>query len=135
MFGGNKMNRAEKRRAEKEKRKRETSTYNLTKAQIDREIEKSIGKKLEEIKMESTDAAMVLTLTIPIKVLVEYYWKDLSREELKEETSIFAERMVDYYESWQNGEIDILKLKNELWDLTGIKIESADYECKDGEFV
>ena len=129
------MNRAEKRRAEKEKRKRETSTYNLTKAQIDREIEKSIGKKLEEIKMESTDAAMVLTLTIPIKVLVEYYWKDLSREELKEETSIFAERMVDYYESWQNGEIDILKLKNELWDLTGIKIESADYECKDGEFV
>ena len=85
--------------------------------------------------MESTDAAMVLTLTIPIKVLVEYYWKDLSREELKEETSIFAERMIDYYESWQNGEIDILKLKNELWDLTGIKIESADYECKDGEFV
>ena len=129
------MNRAGKRRAEKEKRKRETSTYNLTKAQIDREIEKSIGKKLEEIKMESTDAAMVLTLTIPIKVLVEYYWKDLSREELKEETSIFAERMVDYYESWQNGDIDILKLKNELWDLTGIKIESADYECKDGEFV
>lgn len=129
------MNRAGKRRAEKEKRKRETSTYNLTKAQIDREIEKSIDKKLEEIKMESTDAAMVLTLTIPIKVLVEYYWKDLSREELKEETSIFAERMVDYYESWQNGEIDILKLKNELWDLTGIKIESADYECKDGEFV
>ena len=129
------MNRAGKRRAEKEKRKRETSTYNLTKAQIDREIEKSIGKKLEEIKMESTDAAMVLTLTIPIKVLVEYYWKDLSREELKKETSIFAERMVDYYESWQNGEIDILKLKNELWDLTGIKIESADYECKDGEFV
>ena len=129
------MNRAGKRRAEKEKRKRETSTYNLTKAQIDREIEKSIGKKLEEIRMESTDAAMVLTLTIPIKVLVEYYWKDLSREELKEETSIFAERMVDYYESWQNGEIDILKLKNELWDLTGIKIESADYECKDGEFV
>lgn len=129
------MNRAGKRRAEKEKRKRETSTYNLTKAQIDREIEKSIGKKLEEMKMESTDAAMILTLTIPIKVLVEYYWKDLSREELKEETSIFAERMVDYYESWQNGEIDILKLKNELWDLTGIKIESADYECKDGEFV
>lgn len=127
------MDRAGKRRAKKEENKKKTATYNLTKAQIDREIEKSIGKKLEDIKMESTDAAMVLTLTIPIKVLVEYYWKDLSREELKEETSIFAERMVDYYESWQNGEIDILKLKNELWDLTGIKIESANYECKDGE--
>ena len=133
MFGGNKMNRAGKRRAKKEENKKKTATYNLTKAQIDREIEKSIGKKLEDIKMESTDAAMILTLTIPIKVLVEYYWKDLSREELKEETSIFAERMVDYYESWQNGNIDILKLKNELWDLTGIKIESANYECKDGE--
>lgn len=127
------MDRAGKRRAKKEENKKKTATYNLTKAQIDREIEKSIGKKLEDIKMESTDAAMILTLTIPIKVLVEYYWKDLSREELKEETSIFAERMVDYYESWQNGEIDILKLKNELWDLTGIKIESANYECKDGE--
>ena len=127
------MDRAGKRRAKKEENKKKTATYNLTKAQIDREIEKSIGKKLEDIKMESTDAAMILTLTIPIKVLVEYYWKDLSREELKEETSIFAERMVDYYESWQNGEIDILKLKNELWDLTGIKIESANYKCKDGE--
>ena len=127
------MDRAGKRRAKKEENKKKTATYNLTKAQIDREIEKSIGKKLEDIKMESTDAAMILTLTIPIKVLVEYYWKYLSREELKEETSIFAERMVDYYESWQNGEIDILKLKNELWDLTGIKIESANYECKDGE--
>ena len=127
------MDRAGKRRAKKEENKKKTATYNLTKAQIDREIEKSIGKKLEDIKMESTNAAMILTLTIPIKVLVEYYWKYLSREELKEETSIFAERMVDYYESWQNGEIDILKLKNELWDLTGIKIESANYECKDGE--
>ena len=127
------MDRAGKRRAKKEENKKKTATYNLTKAQIDREIEKSIGKKLEDIKMESTDAAMILTLTIPIKVLVEYYWRDLSREELKEETSIFAERMVDYYESWQNGNIDILKLKNELWDLTGIKIESANYECKDGE--
>lgn len=127
------MNRAGKRRAEKEKRKRETSTYNLTKAQIDREIEKSIGKKLEEIKMESTDAAMILTLTIPIKVLVEYYWQNLSYEELKEETGIFAERMVDYYEAWQDGKIDILKLKDDLWNLTGIKIETSGYKCKEGE--
>lgn len=129
------MYRAGKRRAKKEEHKKETATYNLTKAQIDREIEKSIGKKLEEIKMESTDAAMILTLTIPIKVLVEYYWQNLSYEELKEETGIFAERMVDYYEAWQDGKIDILKLKDDLWNLTGIKIESADYECKDGEFV
>lgn len=135
MFGGNKMYRAGKRRAKKEEHKKETATYNLTKAQIDREIEKSIGKKLEEIKMESTDAAMILTLTIPIKVLVEYYWQDLSYEELKEETGIFAERMVDYYEAWQDGKIDILKLKDDLWNLTGIKIESANYECKNGEIV
>lgn len=135
MFGGNEMYRAGKRRAKKEEHKKETATYNLTKAQIDREIEKSIGKKLEEIKMESTDAAMILTLTIPIKVLVEYYWQDLSYEELKEETGIFAERMVDYYEAWQDGKIDILKLKDDLWNLTGIKIESANYECKNGEIV
>lgn len=133
MFGGSKMYRAGKRRAKKEEHKKETTTYNLTKAQIDREIEKSIGKKLEEIKMESTDAAMILTLTIPIKVLVEYYWQNLSYEELKEETGIFAERMVDYYEAWQDGKIDILKLKDDLWNLTGIKIETSSYKCKEGE--
>lgn len=127
------MYRAGKRRVKKEEHKKETATYNLTKAQIDREIEKSIGKKLEEIKMESTDAAMILTLTIPIKVLVEYYWQDLSYEELKEETGIFAERMVDYYEAWQDGKIDILKLKDDLWNLTGIKIETSNYKCKEGE--
>lgn len=127
------MYRAGKRRVKKEEHKKETATYNLTKAQIDREIEKSIGKKLEEIKMESTDAAMILTLTIPIKVLVEYYWQNLSYEELKEETGIFAERMVDYYEAWQDGKIDILKLKDDLWNLTGIKIETSNYKCKEGE--
>ena len=127
------MYRAGKRRAKKEEHKKETTTYNLTKAQIDREIEKSISKKLEEIKMESTDAAMILTLTIPIKVLVEYYWQNLNYEELKEETGIFAERMVDYYEAWQDGKIDILKLKDDLWNLTGIKIETFGYKCKEGE--
>ena len=83
--------------------------------------------------MESTDAAMILTLTIPIKVLVEYYWQNLNYEELKEETGIFAERMVDYYEAWQDGKIDILKLKDDLWNLTGIKIETSGYKCKEGE--
>ena len=127
------MTRAEDRRRKRNKMKRNAATYNLTKEQLDISIENAIKDRLEEIKSSSVDTAMMLTLTLPLQVLIEYYWSGLDEYELKEELSIFADRLVDYYEKWQNGELDIQKLTDDLWRYGGIKIVSADYICKEGE--
>ena len=127
------MSRAEKRREKREQFKRSNATFNLTKEQLDISIGNAIKDRLEEIKSESVDTAMILALTLPLQVLMDYYWTDLDERVRFEELSMFADRLVDYYEKWQNGELDIQKLKDDLWTYGGIKIVGADYICKEGE--
>lgn len=127
------MSRAEKRREKRERFKRSNATFNLTKEQLDISIENAIKDRLEEIKSESVDTAMMLALTLPLQVLMDYYWTDLDERVRFEELSMFADRLVDYYEKWQNGELDIQKLTDDLWTYGGIKIVGADYICKEGE--
>lgn len=127
------MSRAEKRREKRERFKRSNATFNLTKEQLDISIENAIKDRLEEIKSESVDTAMMLALTLPLQVLMDYYWTDLDERVRFEELSTFADRLVDYYEKFNSGELDIQKLTDDLWRYGGIKIVSADYICKEGE--
>ena len=127
------MSRAEKRREQRERFKRSNATFNLTKEQLDISIENAIKDRLEEIKSESVDTAMMLALTLPLQVLMDYYWTDLDERVRFEELSTFADRLVDYYEKFNSGELDIQKLTDDLWRYGGIKIVSADYICKEGE--
>ena len=104
------MTRAELRRAAREKSKK-TKTYNLTEDQI----------KL--IKQEATtkacNEAMVLLLTLPLEVLMDYYWQKTYESRIPE----FTEHVLDYYEQWQNGELDMDKLKEDLWKYGGVRLE------------
>ena len=127
------MSRAEKRRENRERFKRSNDTFNLTKEQLDISIENAIRDRLEEIKSESVDTAMMLALTLPLQVLMDYYWTDLDERVRFEELSTFADRLVDYYAKYNRGELDIQKLTDDLWRYGGIKIVSADYICKEGE--
>ena len=117
------MNRAEKRRLLKKDKKTNTVTYNLTQAQLDAAIEKGVRSKLNEMKDKVTEdavnTAMALTLVLPMKVLMEHYWQNTYLKNLPE----FADYLVNYYEKWQNDELDIYKMKEELWEYAGVRIE------------
>lgn len=71
------MGRAERRRAQKNEQKAKTATYNLTKDQLDAVVREKIGDELARIKQEATEeavnTAMVLLLTLPLEVLMDYY--------------------------------------------------------------
>lgn len=60
------MGRAERRRTQKLEQKAKTTTYNLTKEQLNIAVREQVGKELERIKQEATDdavnTAMVLLL-------------------------------------------------------------------------
>lgn len=117
------MTRAEMKRAAREEKKRKTATYNLTQDQLDAMVKEKIGKDLERIKKEATDeainTAMVLLLTLPLEVLMDHYWKKTYAKKLPE----FLDYVLEYYEKWQDGELDMDELVKDLWEYGGIRME------------
>ena len=107
------MTRAEMRRAARETSKK-TKTYNLTEEQI------------QIIKQEATttavNEAMILLLTLPLEVLMDHYWQKTYDKKIPE----FTNYVLEYYEMWQNGELDMDKLKQDLWEFGGVKLEKSE---------
>lgn len=103
-------------------KKAKTATYNVTKAQLDAMVEEQIGEKIAKVKAEATleavNSAMVLMLTLPLEVLMDFYWKKSYAKRIPE----FTERVLEYYEKWANGELDMDELKKDLWEYGGIKL-------------
>lgn len=120
------MTRAQLRRKKREQEKAKTATYNLTQAQLDAMIEKGIGERLNQIRQEATDkavnAAMVLLLTLPLEVLMDYYWPKSYRQRLPG----FVGHVLEYYGKWQDGELDMDEMKKDLWEYGGVRLEESD---------
>lgn len=120
------MGRAERRRALKNEQKAKTATYNLTKAQLDAMVREGIKEELarekEEATEEAVNTAMVLLLTLPLEVLMDHYWKKSYAKRIPE----FTNHVLEYYEMWQNGELDMDELKEDLWKYGGVKLMEGE---------
>ncbi len=117
------MSRAEMRRAVKQKSK--TATYNLTEEQIDILVKEKLAAYTKKIKKEAAEeainTAMILLLTLPLEVLMDFYWKKSYAKKIPE----FTEHVLDYYSRWENGELDMEKLQEDLWTYGGVKLEKT----------
>ena len=40
----------------------------------------------------------------------------------------FVDKILEYYDQWQDGKLDISKLNKELWDIAGIRLEGISVE-------
>ncbi|NSJ25512.1 hypothetical protein [Blautia glucerasea] len=122
------MGRAELRRAEREKRKSETVTYNLTRAQLDAFVQEQIGYRIKEAKEEATseaiNQAIALLLTLPLEVLMDHYWPKSYAKRLPG----FVDKVIEYYEMWQDGKLDMDKMKEDLWQYGGVRLEPEKVE-------
>lgn len=96
------MGRAERRRAQKLAQKEKTATYNLTKAQLDAAVREQVGKEL-----------------------MDHYWTKSYAKRIPK----FTELVLEYYERWQNGELDMEKLKEDLWEYGGVKLVESEGEA------
>lgn len=116
------MGRAERRRLEREQKKQRTATYNLTKEQLNQAVKTTVGADIERVRQEAYDQAvndaMILMLTLPLEVLMDYYWQKSYATRIPK----FVEKVLEYYEKWQNDELDMDKLKQDLWDYGGVKL-------------
>lgn len=122
------MTRAEIRRSKREQEKAQTATYNFTQAQLDALIQEKIGAKLEQSKQEiyeqTVNTTLALLLGLPMKVLIDDYWKKSYRQRIP----VFVDKVLEYYDQWQDGKLDISKLNKELWDIAGIRLEGISVE-------
>ncbi len=110
-------------------KEKEDARKNLTKAQLDVMVREKIGDELIRVKQEATDdavnTAMVLLLTLPLEVLMDHYWTKSYAKRIPK----FTERVLEYYERWQNGELDMEKLKEDLWEYGGVKLVESEGEA------
>lgn len=116
------MGRAEMRRAMRNEKKVKTATYNLTKDQLDALVKEQIGEELKRVKQEATEEAvntvMVLLLALPLEVLMDHYWPKSYAKRIPE----FTNYVLEYYEKWQNDELDMDKLKEDLRKYGGVEL-------------
>lgn len=120
------MGRAELRRQKKKDEKVKVATYNFTEAQLEAYMSQALQEKLDKIKQQATDdavnTAMVLLLTLPLEVLIDFYWPKSYEKRIPE----FTQHVLDYYTMWQNGDIKMEDLQNDLWEFAGIRLEEGE---------
>lgn len=120
------MNRQQRRSNERRNKKYNTATYNLTKSQLDSFVVESIDKNIKQAYQEGLEdgvnQAMVLLLALPLEVLMDYYWQKSYAKRIPE----FTKHVLKYYEKWQDGELDMDKLKADLWEYGGVRLEEED---------
>ena len=116
------MCRSEKRRLEREKKKGAV-TYNFTQEQLDAHIESKVRDKIEQAKKEAIEEAinnaMLLLFVLPMEVLMDWYWPKTYARKIPE----FTEHLLEYYQMWQRDELDMDKMKEDLWEYGGIRLE------------
>ena len=119
------MNRAERRRQRKADQK-SPAKYTFTKEYLRSEVEKAVKEKIQKEKDAITNNEinqdMLILFVLPMEVLMDHYWKKSYAKKIPE----FTEHLLEYYESWQNGELDMDKMKQDLWEYGGIRIEESD---------
>lgn len=116
------MNRAERRREQKKAQKR-PAVYTFTKEMAQSEVEKMVKaqmeKEMEDIINDSVNQAVKLLFVLPMRVLMDFYWKKSYAKKIPE----FTQHLLDYYEAWQNGQLDMEEMEKDLWDYGGIRLE------------
>jgi hypothetical protein len=114
----------DKTRAERRREQRQKNTrYCLTQAQIDMMFKERFKREIAEAKVEATNdainAAMTLLLTLPLEVLMDHYWQKTYARRIPE----FTNYILEYYQAWQDGELSMTKLKEDLWIYGGVRFE------------
>lgn len=111
-------------RQQRRDQKARIKTYNLTEAQLQEHVRRAVEAELkdryEDVMNESINTAMVLLLTLPLEVLMDHYWPKSYAKKIPE----FTTHVLEYYERWQNGELDMDKLKEDLWEYGNVRLEA-----------
>lgn len=105
------MNRAERRRQAK-----------LTGSSVTKDPIISMKKSdIDRIKQDATETAMVLLLSIPIKVMHEQFgWG------MKKRLQILSDALIDEYQSFSDGDVTLEEYQNMVYEYCGVKFQKNE---------
>lgn len=116
------MNRAERRRSQKSAQ-RQPKVYTFTEDSLKNHVETMVKAEMEKERQgfidEAVNHAMLLLFVLPMEVLMDFYWQKSYAKKIPE----FTKHLLDYYERWQNGELDMEEMKADLWEYGGVRLE------------
>lgn len=52
---------------------------------------------------------------------MDHFWKKSYQQKIPK----FADLLIEYYEKWQDGELDLDELKEDLWKYGGVKFREG----------
>lgn len=115
-------------RQQRRSRERESKKYAMNKSDVSKTVRKVAEKELRQAYQdgmeEGINQAMMLLLTLPLEVLMDYYWPKSYAKRIPE----FTNHVLEYFEKWQNGELEMDKLKEDLWEYGGVRLEVKNDE-------
>lgn len=123
--GENEMNRAERRRLEKQKHKEPVMMVKRSElleikgqiAKVKKEMEANPPEKAQE---EAVDTAIVLLMSLPVKVLHDSFgW---GRKRL----GAFSEALTEAYQDFSDGNLQLEDLQQLVFDQCGIKFQKEE---------
>lgn len=81
-------------------------------------MKEKIEKTKEEATADAVNTAMTLLLTLPMEVLMDHFWPKSYAKRIPK----FTELVLSYYRKWQDGELDMDKMRADLWEFGGVKL-------------
>ena len=57
---------------------------------------------------------------------MDHFWKKSYPKKIPK----FADLLIEYYDRWQNGELDLDELKEDLWKYGGVKFREGQINDK-----
>lgn len=119
------MGRAERRREQKREKKKPvvyTFTKEYAQAEVEKIVKAQMDKERDAIMNEAVNQAMLLLFVLPMQVLMDFYWKKSYAKRIPE----FTQHLLDYYSDYQDGKLDMDRMKENLWVYGGVKLEEKE---------
>lgn len=110
------MTRAEQRRIDKSKAKK--ATYNYNEEQIEAMFRERMDKEFEIIKQDAVAEMLGVVLALPMDVLMEDFWPKTYPKKIPQ----FTKKLLEKFEKYQNGELDMKELQEKLWTYAGVRL-------------
>ena len=113
------MGRKERRALERENKKHLEEDKRIQIAFNTIEYEKRLEKEIHE---KVLNEVLALLLVLPMEVLMDHFWSGSYKQKIPK----FIDYVLEYYQKWSDGELDIEEMKKDLWEYAGVRLEAVD---------
>ena len=113
------MGRKERRALERENKKHLAEEERIQVAFNTIAYEKQMKKEIHE---KVLNEVLSLLLVLPMEVLMDHFWPGSYKQKIPK----FIDYVLEYYQKWSDGKLDMEDMKKDLWEYAGVRLEAVE---------